>query len=111
MPTFEAGDIVRVPFPYVDRPVLRHRPALVVSRKPLGDDGALLWVLMITSAANRRWPADVVVAAGGTSGLPVDSLVRTAKIATIEAASAERLGTLPSGRMAAVTEQLRTTIG
>jgi mRNA interferase MazF len=111
MPIFDAGDIVRVPFPYLDRPVRQHRPALVVSKVPLGDKGTLLWVLMITSAANRPWPKDVPIPAGGGSGLPVDSLVRTAKIATIEVASAEPLGTLPSGLMVEVVEQLRATIG
>jgi hypothetical protein len=31
MRNFERGDVVRVPFPYTDRPTRQHRPALVVS--------------------------------------------------------------------------------
>lgn len=111
MPGFKAGDIVRVPFPYVERPVRQRRPALVVSKIPIGEDGELLWALMITSAENARWPGDVPVAAGGDSGLPVDSLVRTGKIATIEAASVERLGTLPDELMTQVNDRLRHTVG
>ena len=31
MPTFSQGDVVKVPFPYTDRPTRQSRPALVVS--------------------------------------------------------------------------------
>jgi mRNA interferase MazF len=31
MPIFETWDIVRVPFPYVERPVRQRRPALVIA--------------------------------------------------------------------------------
>jgi mRNA interferase MazF len=111
MPTFDAGAVVRVPFPYIDRPVRQYRPALVISRKPVGQGGELLWVLMITSAENRRWATDIPIPAGTDSGLPVDSLVRTAKIATIEASSARRLGQLPEPLLSLVNEQVRATIG
>ena len=59
MPSFEQGDIVRVPFPYTDRSTRQWRPALVVSRGGLGEDSRLLWVAMITSAENRSWADDV----------------------------------------------------
>lgn len=56
MPDFEPGDVVRVPFPYTDRNTRQHRPALVVSQGGVGEEQALLWVVMITSAENRPWP-------------------------------------------------------
>jgi len=31
MPPFDAWDIIKVPFPYTDRPVRQRRPALVVA--------------------------------------------------------------------------------
>jgi mRNA interferase MazF len=93
MPSFEAGQIVRVPFPYTDRPVRQHRPALVVSALTLGPQGDLLWVLMITSAENRRWADDILIEAGQEeAGLPVPSLIRPVKIATIDAAAASAIG-------------------
>ena len=46
-------DIVWVPFPFVEAPRMRDRPALVVSTKTLGGAAELLWVLMITSAENE----------------------------------------------------------
>ena len=97
MPTFEQGDVIRVPFPYTDRDTRQHRPALVVSAGALGDQDRLLWVVMITSAENRRWPGDVELVENHLEvGLPVPSLIRTTKIATIEVDHADRLGSLPA---------------
>lgn len=112
MPTFERGDVVRVPFPYTDRNTRQHRPAVVVSRGALGGDAALLWVLMITSASNRRWPGDVsLVRRHEDAGLPVPSLIRTTKIATIDAGRADPLGTLPAHLFTQVEAMLRRHLG
>jgi mRNA interferase MazF len=88
----EAGTIVWVPYPHVERQQITRRPALVVSRAPLGPDGPLIWTLMITSAARPRWPGDVVIPDHEAAGLPIPSIIRTAKITTVAAASAERAG-------------------
>jgi mRNA interferase MazF len=96
MPDFRPWDIVKVPFPYTDRPILQRRPALVLAVPP-ASGGGLLWVLMITSAENRGWPGDVAVAAGDATGLPVASVIRVAKIATIDALVAAPLGRLSPG--------------
>jgi mRNA interferase MazF len=95
MPDFEVWDMVKVPFAYTNRPVQQRRPALVVAVP--GTPGApnLLWVLMVTSAANRGWQGDVAVSDLERAGLPAPSVVRPAKIATIEASDAERIGHLP----------------
>jgi mRNA interferase MazF len=95
MPIFEPWDIIKVPFPYTDRPVRQHRPALVVAATALQAEHGLLWVLMITSAENRGWRGDISVSDLTHSGLSAASVVRTAKIAMIEAKDAERIGSLP----------------
>jgi mRNA interferase MazF len=110
MARFRAWDIVAVPFPYTDRPVRERRPALVVGAKGIQDEHGLLWVLMITSAANRGWPGDVAVSDLKAAGLPATSVVRTAKVATIEAKEAERVGSLPSRDRAAVRRLLGSTL-
>ena len=92
MPSFEAGDVIKVPSPYTDRATRQHRPALVVSVAELEKRHGLLWVLMITSAENRSWPGDIALADLARAGLPAPSVIRTAKIATIDAADAEKLG-------------------
>jgi mRNA interferase MazF len=106
MRRFERWAIVSVPFPYVERPIRQRRPALVV---PTGMGAArdLLWVLMITAAANRGWPEDVAIDDHAAAGLPIPSLVRTAKIATIAATDAQPLGALPAPAATRVAKILR----
>ena len=75
MPIFEAWDIVKVPFPYADRPVRQRRPALVVAAGGIQAQQSLVWVLMITSANNRGLPCDVAVSDLATAGLPAAPVV------------------------------------
>ncbi|WP_043839093.1 type II toxin-antitoxin system PemK/MazF family toxin [Muricoccus aerilatus] len=107
MRTFEVWDLVKVPFPYTNRPVQQRRPALVVALPQGSGAPALLWVLMVTSAENRGWPGDVLVSDLTEAGLPAASVVRTAKIATIEAGDAESIGRLPAADQGQVAEALR----
>lgn len=106
MPTFERGDLIKVPFPYTDRATRQRRPALVIGADELQSDHGLLWVLMITSAENRGWPGDVPVHDHRAAGLPAPSLVRTAKIATIDARDAEPLGKAPTALLSAVSAKI-----
>jgi mRNA interferase MazF len=106
MRRFEAWQIVTVPFPYVERPIQQRRPTLIIA-SGLGELHDLLWVLMITAAANRRWPDDVEIEDHASVGLPIPSVVRTAKVATIAASAAKRLGTLPESSAAEITRILR----
>ena len=111
MPGFERGDVVRVPFPYTDRSTRQHRPALVVSDRPLGDDDRLIWVVMITSADNRRWTDDVPFGDSySDAGLPAPSVIRPAKIAAIDAAVATRLGRIDDGRLAQTMRFIRARL-
>ena len=110
MASFEPGDVIKVPFPYTDRPTRQSRPALVVSTPSLEDRHGLLWVVMITSAENRGWPGDVAVSNLGMAGLPVASVVRTAKIATIEARDAQRLGRLSASQLGLIRQHLSATV-
>ncbi len=96
MPNFSQGDVVRVPFPYTDRATRQSRPALVVSSGASTLDHSLLWVSMITSAANKGWAGDLDIADLQRAGLPAASVIRTAKIATIDAEDASRLGRIPA---------------
>jgi mRNA interferase MazF len=85
MSPFEDWDVIAVPFPYIERPIQQRRPALVVAAG-LGGFLDLLWVLMMIEDQEG-------------AGLPIASVVRTAKIATIEARAASRLGRI-SGQSA-----------
>ena len=111
MANFKRGDVIKVPFPYTDRSTRQSRPALVVSSHDLEDTHGLLWVLMITSAENRGWPSDVQVANLTDAGLPVISVVRTAKIATVEAVDAIKLGKLSAATLRQVDKHLKRELG
>ena len=103
-------DVVKVPFPHTDRPVRERRPAVVVAAGELLERHGLLWVMMITSLQNRGWPGDVVVSDLTRAGLPALSVVRTAKIATIEARQSERIGDLPRRDRRAVGDLAMETL-
>ncbi len=108
MTDFSPGALVRVPFPYVDQAKRAYRPAVVVAQVTGGPTGPLLWVLMVTSAENRRWPGDVALIDDHAAiGLPAPSLIRTAKIATVAAGDAEWRGDIGPIHWAAVSAQLR----
>lgn len=111
MPGFEPGEVVRVPFPYTDGEARQHRPALVVAQTgPSKGSRLLLWVLMITSAENRGWSGDVAIPDAAAAGLPAPSVIRCAKIATIDAARAEVQGRVLPETFAEVGAQLRAIL-
>ncbi len=92
--------MVRVPFPYTDWSARQRRPALVASNGGVGDQGGFLWVLMITSAETRSWPGDVPLGPNYSDvGLPAPSVIRTARIATIDASAAEPVGHVDAALM------------
>jgi mRNA interferase MazF len=103
-------DIVKVPFLYTSHPVQQFRPALVISGGLPDDTPFMIWVLMITSAANRPWQGDVALSDLMAAGLFAPSVVRTAKVATIEIARAQRIGRLPSRDRTKVKARLRAVL-
>ena len=110
MDALAVWDLVKVSFPYADQPVHQYRPALVIACPEVHDRFAVLWVLMVTSAANRGWPGDVGVSAHAECGLPAASVVRTEKIATIDRRSVERIGRLRPADQAKVAAHVRQTL-
>ena len=110
MAIFSQGDVVRVPFPYTDKQTRQYRPALVVSSGSVGENGALLWVVMITSAENRAWQGDVKIPRRLQAGLPAPSVVRTLKLATIETRHAEKLGMISGPTLSSVMQQIQLIV-
>ena len=100
-----------MPFPFVERAEVKPRPALVVSG-PLGLKQPVLWVLMITTAANKGWPGDISLENDHLAlGLPVPCVIRTEKISTVEVAQARVLGRLDKGRLAQVRSRMAAILG
>ena len=75
--TFNAFDVVVVPFPFTDRATSKRRPALVLSNADTFNRELGQSVLaMITSAKNSDWPLDIEIDDLDAAGLPSSSLVR-----------------------------------
>ncbi len=86
---FEPFDVVVVPFPYADRLAEKRRPAVVISNRKLDPHG-VIWIAMITSAANEAWVTDVAIPDHARAGLPAPCVVRPVKIACIDPQRIER---------------------
>jgi len=75
--TFEAFDVVVVPFPFIDRSTTKRRPALVLSdARNFNKQVGQLVLAMITSARISSWPLDVEIEDLDSAGLPSASVVR-----------------------------------
>lgn len=104
---FRPFDVVSVPFPYADRAAEKRRPAVVVSTPDLEQDHGLLWLAMITSADNPSWSGDIDIPDLAPAGLPHPSVVRPAKLATLEAKRANRIGRLEPATCAKLAAAIR----
>ncbi|MEO6012439.1 MAG: type II toxin-antitoxin system PemK/MazF family toxin [Devosia sp.] len=107
MQSFSWGAVARVPFPQVERDRRQNRPALVVAVFDLPNP--LLWVLMITSAENEPWEGDIPIVNFAEAGLPAPSVIRTAKIGTVEMRQSEFAGRVSNKIMAKVERRLAAT--
>jgi mRNA interferase MazF len=98
--------VVVVPFPYTERLAEKRRPAVVVSSERLHREG-YLWIAMITGAGKTKRAGDVPIRDLEAAGLPGASLVRAAKLATIEPDRiVRRIGRLADTEQAAVRKAL-----
>ena len=75
--SFEAFDVVVVPFPFTDKATTKRRPALVISdAKAFNEKIGHSVLAMITSASNSDWPLDQNIEDLDSAGLPSASIVR-----------------------------------
>ena len=84
MTIYKAGDIVTIPFPYIEGKKGKVRPTLLVSNLIQGNK-QYFYVVMITSKKgkkNIKW--DVVISDVSDCGLIVPSIVRCSRIATLD---------------------------
>jgi len=106
--TFEAFDVVVVPFPFTDLDAGKRRPALAVSNKTFNETHAVVVLAMITSAANAGWPSDVLITDLASAGLSAESVMRM-KLFTLDRALIQRkIGRLGKRDRTAVAKMART---
>ena len=74
------GTVILIPFPFTDLTGSKIRPAVV-----LCGNGLDVTICFITSELKWKTEYDIAVFPSQSNGLKVPSLIRTAKIATIDA--------------------------
>jgi mRNA interferase MazF len=110
--TYDALDVVVVPFPFTDRRATKRRPAVVLSgAKAFNEPAGHLLLAMITSAENSPWPLDVPVTDGASAGLTAPSVVRM-KLFTLDSRLVlQKVGKLARIDKQAVAEALSRLLG
>lgn len=85
MTTYEAGDLVDVPFPFIEATKTKLRPALVLSGPEYQRKTGACILTMITSAERSRWGNDHVMGDWRAAGLKKPSIIRW-KVFTLDEA-------------------------
>ncbi len=67
--------------------------------------------MMITNALRPDWPGDIVITDHLAVGLPHASKIRTAKIATLEAEGAEKIGRIGDTLLNEVRALVKVSLG
>ena len=108
--TSEPFEVVVIPFPFTDKPVVKRRPALILSSRAFNDRHDQRVLAMITSARHSAWPSDVRLADWKDTGLTAPCLVRF-KLFTLEASLiVARVGTLAEEDRRTVEKVLRDVL-
>lgn len=110
--TFEAGDVVLVPFPFTDLTSSKTRPALVVSRASYNESSRDVILLGMTSnLANAAHSVLVETGDLAEGELVATSRVKVDKIVSLEQRLIrKRVGQLSSGVLDQVVRELLTVL-
>lgn len=85
--SFERYDVLTALFPFIDVPVRKPRPVVVLSNGSFNTANGHVVTAMITTGAGSHWPSDVPIADLAAAGLRHNSVVRC------------KLFTLPNGQI------------
>jgi len=110
--TFEAYDIVTVPFPFTDALMHKRRPALVLSnQKAFNTPSGHSVMAMITSAENTPWPLDTPITDLEIAGLPAPSVIRMKLFTLDHRFVISKRGSLSGHDVKAVRRALKNLLG
>jgi mRNA interferase MazF len=70
------GDVVVVPFPFVDGPGSKRRPSAILSARSFNQTNGHSLCAMITTAAASQWPSDHTISDLKSAGLPRACVLR-----------------------------------
>jgi mRNA interferase MazF len=90
----EQFEIAVVPFPFVDAPRTKPRPALALSDEAFNQQNGQTLLAMITTAQHTRWPSDCAIEDLRPTGLRAVCVVRWKLFALDNRALQRRIGHL-----------------
>lgn len=73
---FDRFDTAIIPFPFAEKPVLKRRPAVVLSGRTFNMAHGATLMGMITTAKETTWPSDIEIRDLEEAGLSVACLIR-----------------------------------
>ena len=110
--SFEAFDVVVVPFPFTHRNTPKRRPALVLSDgRAFNQPSGHSVLAMITSATHSDWPLDVEIKDLDAAGLPSATVVRMKLFTLANSLVVRKAGFLSPGDRGAVAGCLGRLLG
>lgn len=107
--TYNAFEVVLVPFPFIDQSSTKKRPAVVLSSSSKFNIkiGASI-LAMITTSGHNPWPCDIFLSDLLSAGLPAPSIIRM-KLFTIDhRLILKKIGVLHKKDQQALAESLST---
>jgi mRNA-degrading endonuclease toxin of MazEF toxin-antitoxin module len=102
----ERFDVVVVPFPFVDAPERKPRPALVLSTSAFNRANRHTILAMITRGAHTHWPSDHTIVGLDAAGLRHASVVRWKLFTLDNRILGRRIGSLERKDRDACAERL-----
>ena len=102
----DAFDIVVVPFPFVDKPESKKRPALVLSNVEFNAEGHSI-LAMITTRHKPTWPGDIQITDLASCGLRTSCIIRFKLFTLDNRLILKRIGKLGKADSLQVTSHLK----
>jgi mRNA interferase MazF len=90
----DLGDVVVVPFPFVDAADDKRRPSIILSREVFNRANGHSICAMVTTASRTNWPSDVTIDDLGSAGLSRPCVMRWKLFTLPNAIILRRAGTL-----------------
>jgi mRNA interferase MazF len=101
-------NVVLVPFPFMEMPASKKRPALVVSSTAFNQANAHTILAMITTAKGSTWPSDYLLREPLKAGLMQDCFVRWKTFTLPNEMIARVLGKVANIDMQSIDSQVNT---
>jgi mRNA interferase MazF len=104
------GDVVVVPFPFVDLAAQKRRPSLVLSNATFNNTHGHSVCAMITTAAGSHWPSDIAINDLKPAGLSRPCVVRWKLFTLPNGYILRRAGKLGAGDQDSVVSATRNIL-